>query len=560
MRRAPLLLLSLVVMLGGCVGLPSNGGVQEGLERAPEAEGIVFLAPDPLPGGEVEEIVSGFLDAATAGGADRYETAQKYLTDKARRSWAPGAGVTVYTGGTPPRVVERQPGIVAVTIAVAGYVDEHGQYIEEAEGSERTLTFELTVVDGQWRIDQLDDGVLISAVNFGTQFRNVTLGFHSPDHEFIIPDSRWLPEQNTASFAVNAFLGGPSPWLQPGVASVIPQGTTARPVNVMDGVAEVELSTEALQAGVRERSLIVASLEYTLTELSQVRRVHVTVDGVEYVDHNQIPQSPGTPAVGHHPTVLTADHLGVLSPTGLNVVDGVSVTDANYTGLAIPYETSDSSMVPTVVRVGKRKIRTLPRAANSTEELLDGKDLLRPTYDTYDWVWTGEKENKGTLVATRPGSDVVAVVDAPELRDHNVETIRVSRDGARIAIIQTTDEGQEIFVAVIKRDESGTPLSIGEAHHVGSGVPQASDLAWMDDVNLAVLGVDDGEATSVHSVPVGGPSVSLLSVPRATSVVAGEGERETWIATDDGKLYQRSGNGWRRVGEEENVIEVAFPG
>src|SRR5690625_491144 len=145
MRRALPVLVALA-LLAGCVGLPTDGPVQEGLERAPEPEGIVFLAPDPRPGGGPEEIVSGFLDAATAGVADRFETAQKYLTDSARRTWIPGAGVTVYAGNTPPEVQEDRPGRGTATVPVAGSVDPRGTNTEDPADTTRSFRPQLARV------------------------------------------------------------------------------------------------------------------------------------------------------------------------------------------------------------------------------------------------------------------------------------------------------------------------------------------------------------------------------------------------------------------------------
>src|SRR5699024_10392402 len=147
MKRALPVLVALT-LLAGCVGLPTAGPVQEGLERAPEPEGIVLLAPDPQPGGDPAQIVSGFLDAATAGVADRFETAQKYLTDEARQTWLPSAGVTIYSGSTPPVVEEVSPGRVTVTVPVAGFVDAHGVYTEEGPEATKTTHFHLTRIDG----------------------------------------------------------------------------------------------------------------------------------------------------------------------------------------------------------------------------------------------------------------------------------------------------------------------------------------------------------------------------------------------------------------------------
>ena len=560
MKRAWPLLLTLV-LLAGCVGLPATGPVQEGLERAPEPEGIVFLAPDPQPGGEPQEIVSGFLDAATAGVADRFETAQKYLTDGARQRWVPGAGVTIYAGSTPPEVTEGRPGRVTVTVPVAGFVDEMGVYTEEPEGTTKTARFELTEVNGQWRIAQLDDGVLISAVNFGTQYRQVPLAFFSGDGKYIIPDPRWFPEQNSASFAVRALLEGPAQWLRPGVLSPIPPGTTAEPVSVSDGTAEVRLSQAALAASPSDRQMLVAQLEHTLTQLPQVRRVRPLVNRVPFIEGSHGLSPIVDPGVGHAPVALATDGLWILSGTNRIPIEGAILEEGKkYTALAIPHDDVQSTELPLVVRVGSGEVSTVARGDNPPVTLFEGSQLLSPSYDIHGWVWSGEVESNGTLVATRPGSEVVSVVDAPALVDHRVRAVGVSPEGSRIAVIQDLGDAVVIQVAMIIRDDEGAPTGIGEPQTVGHSVKEATDLAWVDSVTLGVLGSSDGDAETVHTVPLSGPSVALLSVPGASSLTSGRGERELWVSTSEGQVFNRAGNGWRRVGEDADVIDVAFAG
>lgn len=560
MRRVWALALPLI-LLSGCVGLPSTGQVQSGLERAPEPEGIVFLAPDPQPGGEPEQIVEGFLDAATAGVADRYETAQKYLTDEARKSWVPGAGVTIYAGNTPPEVSSTRPQNVTVTVPVAGYVDQHGVYTEEAQGAEKTATFTLSQVDGQWRINDLEDGVLISAVNFGTQFRHMSLAFFSPDGRHVIPDPRWFPEQNAPTFAVSALINGPAEWMASGVVSAIPPGTTAEPVNVSEGTAEIALSQDALSASPSEREVVVSQLEHTLTELPQVRRVRTTVDGGTYIEDPSLRPSTQDAGVGHTPIVLTDEGLHTVSGTNYLPIEGIEVDpERNYTALAVPYGDDLTGEDGVAVRVGKRVIETLPVPDQEPVPLFEGKDLLPPVFDPYGWVWSGETTNPGTLLATTPGSGVAAIVDAPLLKDHDVRAVRLSRDGGRIAVLHEVGERVIIQVAMVERDETGTPTGVGEPATVGASIVDASDLAWVDGVTLAVLGSSDGETTTAHMVPLSGPSVALLSVQGSVSLTAGRGEREMWILTDSGELFSRAGNGWRRGAEGQDVHLVAFPG
>lgn len=560
MKRSWPLALTLVLVTG-CTGLPSSGGVQEGLERAPEPEGIVFLAPDPQPGGSPEQIVEGFLDAATAGVADRFETAQKYLTDDARQEWEPGADVTIYSGSASPVVALERTGEVTVTVPVAAHVDANGIYTEAQVGSSKSFSFGLTRVDGQWRISDLDDGVLISGVNFGTQYRQVPLAFLSPDGRYVIPDPRWFPEQNPASFAVQALLNGPSEWMLPGVITAIPTGTDAEPVSVSDGTAEVRLSEAALAASPADRGLIAAQFEHTLMQLPQVRRVKIFVGDVPYAEDASEPRLTVDPPGGHVPAVLQEDGVYLATGSAMTPLEGYGIDeDANYTALAVPYGDLIDASLPIAVRLGAKKIGTLARGEAEAATLMEGSDLLAPSFDSYGWLWSGEVTNEGALMVTRPGSEVVTVVSAPGLADHEVRAVRVSRDGARLAIIQTLGKESAIQIGMIVRDDDGTPLAVSAPQTVGYTVQDAMDLAWVDHVTIAVLGSSDEAGRAVHTVPVAGPSVALLSVPGARTITSGRGERELWVATAEGQLYNRAGNGWRRVGEDAEVREIALPG
>src|SRR5699024_1988864 len=175
-------------------------------------------------------------------------------------------------------------------------------------------------------------------------------------------------------------------------------------------------------------------------------------------------------------------------------------------------------------------------------------------------IWSGPKDRDGTLVVADPSSETVSTVSAPALEDNHVRRVRISRDGSRIALIQTIGEETAIQVAMVIRDEDGTPTAVSEPVAVGASVSDATDLTWVDSVTLGVLGRSEGGAPSVHTVPLGGPSVALLSVPDASLLTSGRGERELWVATETGEVFNRAGNGWRRVGEESDAIAIAFPG
>lgn len=555
---AGVLVAAAVLALGSCVGLPTSGPVHTGVDSAPEPESIDFLAPDPRPGDDPEQVVRGFLDAATAGVADRFETAQKYLTDSARTTWRPGGGVTIYSGSTPPTVHEVDPGRVEVTLTVAAYVDEAGVYTEEEPGVDKTVEFELVqAAGGEWRITALDDGVLMSAVNFGTQYRQVALAFLSPDTRFFVPDVRWFPQRNSATSAVQALLRGPAAWLAPGVITAVPPGTTAEPVSVTEGVAEVSLSPEALAVTGPDRQILLAQLQQTLTQFPQIRRVHATVDQVDLADDTTPIDATADPAVSANPIGIFGDVLATVSGGEVTPLPGaVPLAEGRYEDLAVPYGEG-----PIVGLADEQALVTLPSEdADSVTLIETDGPLVGPSYDRFGLVWTGEATNDGRLLVVDPTNGDRMDVAAPNLAGARLRSVRISREGARVAVIIETDGQTQVLVGAIARDEEGRPLELGPAQPVGQSLSSADALVWIDEQNLGVLGTTAGSSATVHVVPIGGPVAALPSIPETVSVASGRGEHELWLGTANGELYARSGNGWRKVGEEVTMTDPTMPG
>src|SRR5699024_5157737 len=136
---------------------------------------------------------------------------------------------------------------------------------------------------GQWRIDDLNDGVLVSEVIFGSQYSQTPLYFLTGDATMLVPDTRWFPQRNAPTAAMRGLLEGPQPWLGGAVFSALPAETslTYGAVTVSSGTAQVDLTPEAFDADATSRQLIRAQIEETLLGLSQVQRVEITVDGVD---------------------------------------------------------------------------------------------------------------------------------------------------------------------------------------------------------------------------------------------------------------------------------------
>lgn len=175
------ILAMLTIVLTACAGLPTSGSVNAGLPPAevPGQIDVDFLPERPMPGATPQQIVEGFVDAASspAGG---FEIARSYLAPSLRDTWDPGAGVTI----DQPRgraVSEAESNTVTVTLVPIADVDDQGSYrVADAP----TLSSRKYVVarqaDGEYRVVAAPDGIVLDAETFKVVFNAFTLMYFDP--------------------------------------------------------------------------------------------------------------------------------------------------------------------------------------------------------------------------------------------------------------------------------------------------------------------------------------------------------------------------------------------
>src|SRR5699024_7125186 len=87
-----------------------------------------------------------------------------------------------------------------------------------------------------------------------------------------------------------------------------------------------------------------------------------------------------------------------------------------------------------VLLAGRSQLITAATTGSEATVLLEGQNLLPPSYAPDGWVWTGEQQNTGELLIARAEGNLEAI-ETPALAGMNVRALRVSRDGARLAMI-----------------------------------------------------------------------------------------------------------------------------
>jgi Lipoprotein LpqB beta-propeller domain/Sporulation and spore germination len=552
-----------VAPLAACASIPTSGPVMEG-EAVVSQPGPVFVRADaPRADAPPDQIVRGFLAAQAQGASSSFDVATQFLTPATASTWSPLAQVAVLEAEPELEVDDAaiEQGVVTVraTADVVGVVDERGVYTEQVPGTTTELVYGLVRDgDGQWRIETTDDGLAISATNFDLTYRATNLYFPTTDRRYLVPDQRWFPKRNWPTLAVRETLAGPAPWLSGSVATVAPEGTALSidSVTVESGVLpiEVRLTEPVSQTSPEDRGLLVAQLEASLGDPSP-RAVQISVGGVQL--------APGEPAAvraattPNDPVVLSGDQVLSLVGRETEPVEAVApLTGLQPTALAFTGASADATYV---VRDGSGRVVTAPTGEAGPVTLLTGENLLAPSVDRFGLVWSGPQVQDGSLQVTDLEGAVTDVA-VPWLDDRTVMSVRVSPDGARIAVVSATASGAQVHVAGIVRGEDDRPTELSAPVRVGQPLVAATQVAWVDRALLGVLGRSDGDtAPVVHLVPVGGPTRKASPLEDAVSLAAGTGVGSMLVGTSDGSLYSAGSSSlWTRVATEVRL--PTYPG
>jgi len=567
--RAAVVCVSLVAVfatLAGCVSIPTSGPIATGSPAPVDANPPIPLAPLPQQDDTPEGIVAGFFSAARAGVFDDFGVAREFLTRGADEQWDPWERLLV-AARDPELSMEGET--VVASVELAGSVDRQGVFEEAPPGSEVTLSFGMhRNAAGQWRIADLQNGIVIRDSAFEASFSAMPVYFATPDWQVAVPELRWLPKQSLLRQTVLALFGGPSPWLADAVATAAP--ALDDPVEVgdpgSDGLVTISLPPTSQESWAdSRRARLQAQLEATLVTgrlRGTVSSVALTVGAVPFDvgPDEQVPTLVTDPQPDSGPYAIVD---GVLAGVGGESPEPVA-DRAPLTALAAPnHPAAGADGDVWVVLDGTRRLVLLPAGAGDPQTLLTGSDLLPPSVDRFGWVWTGERDSDGTLTAVSPDG-AVAVVAAPLLADSQVRSIRVSRDGARIAIAAIDADGRtSIHVASVVRGTSETrePRALGNGSlTVGATLVDVTELAWSTEQTLAVLGVADGsQQRALHQVTVGGPTELLQVVAEGTvALAAARGSEGSYVVDAEGVLRLLRGSSWVEVAQ--GVVDPFFPG
>ncbi|HYI51871.1 MAG TPA: LpqB family beta-propeller domain-containing protein [Microbacterium sp.] len=535
------LLVVAALVLSACAGLPVSGSVNPGMAAGEDAGSPEFLfRPDePQPGATPEQIVDGFIRAGSGPGpAANWEVARMFLAPSIRESWRPEASVTIDLPD------DRQPvspsvGAVDLSLVAVATVDENGAYQPDAGVTQ--LSFQLAQQDdGEWRITEAPDGVVIDRDVFANVFHRYSLMYFDPSWQFLVPDVRWFPTTNAATRIADALVDGtPSRWLGESVLNAFPESVSlARPsVPLESGIAQVTLSAEALLV----ESTTLDRMQTQLTASLATAGVSGAEMSVASTPLPAEPVSTRSTRVTGPPLVLNEDGFGFLAGDELTPIPGLSETMELVAPAAIQMAPDRDFAAVRLVSGGAARV-----PAEGDIAVVDSRGgLIDPSADPFGYIWSVPRDQPTAIEVFSASGERLAVSDAwPGATQ--IIAMAVSRDGARLAGLLVTGGRSEVWIAGIVRGADNVPLRIGEAVPLGALTGSGAGLAWIDDTTVGVLsGTAEGPLFTEQLV--GGPATTTDAPQGAASVAGATSISTVRLRTDDGSLYVKRGANWQRT-------------
>ena len=510
------------LVASGCTTLPRSTTPQA--IRTFEAPAQELDIPEPRPDVAPDLVLRDFY-TASAHPTDNYAAAREFLTDDAAATWNPAEstlivdGINVIADGP----VSQGGQTFGTRGAIVGQLDPNGAYETHTTAYEDTVRM-VRGTDGQWRIAELPDGVVLERQNFLDNNSPRNIYFLDPTGNHLVPDRRWI-YRGVADASIE-LLGkmqdGPRQRLAAGVSTALPpeagieviphEGTPGKTVR-LTGLGNLDQDL---------RALLAAQIVWTLSSADVRGPLILEADGAPLVETHEGPWTRDSDELRY----FDPAH-GPADTVPLHTVDAgglYRITQGTAEVVGEGWTTSGSELfVSAAVGVdvtGRELIAAVSRADRGGET---GSRLLLGDADT------GPREVFSADILTRPswspdGASVWTVADG----DQVIRLVASSESGQPRAeeVDMTGLVGIGGAISELRVDASGTQVAfIADGRIFTATIEQTTTGPWRL-VNPRALNLPEGTAP-----------VTLAWAPNSTIIVGAYGEESPmWRLYPDGSL------------------------
>ncbi|WP_369144546.1 LpqB family beta-propeller domain-containing protein [Streptomyces sp. R44] len=587
--------------------MPDSGDVQPVKGSNTGDSQVRVYAVAPRENADPDEIVDGFLEAMTSDDPG-FATARKYLTKKAAQSWRPEQSITVLTTAPDREPTDRNadPDNQGRAYPLSGRkiatVDARHAYqpVSPAEYLQSIHVVQQPSANGkgkEWRIDSLPPGLVLGEADFLRNYRSVNKYYFASGADWVVADPVYIRQRqdpvtrmDPVTQTVKALLEGPTNWLKPAVDSRFPSGTELKSgVTTLttddQSTLRVPLNRKADGAGAEACRRMAAQLLFTLGDLTSVRVEQVELLGstgqslcrlgkgqaeefaaVRNTDREEHPYF-----VDEHGKLMKllvggkeADApIDVPGPFGKGTVPlGSVAVDRGETRAAGVGEAGRQLLVSSITTEQDPLPPVLTsRAARPADR------LSAPSWDVRGDLWVADRDPAAPRLWMVPdGTGHPVRVRTPWLGDDTrIESLRVSADGVRIALVITQGERTTLQIGRIQRQTTGEEpvVSVLDLQPAAPRMESVTAVSWAGPSRLVVVGKEAGGVQQVRYLQTDGSTSTTSVLPGlngVTSVAAPHTDKAPVVADsgDDGIVRLAPGTNWQPVAKKG--LSPVYPG
>ena len=515
-------LAAVALLASGCIGIPDEGPVVEAETDVRRGEELGYFndPPGPTVGESATDIVKHFLDAQAAIPLQT-NTAKEFLTSEESATWRPQRRIITYDAASFPEGSNQ----VKVEVDGAYVLDGRGSWRGALPEDESELSFAMTRVEGEWRISDAPDALVVPSSWFGQAYRRVSLYFMDPTARILVPEPVYVPRGDSlASALVDGLLAGPVVGA-PGVErSFLPPGLEVDlSVTVTrDGVADVPLLGGVTMPTEDEAALLVAQLARTLAQDSTLTSFRVTIDDepVTLADGSTTfpmdAEEALDPAGSRATSLLFGLRDGRLvagPPEALEVAAGPM--GESEVGLRSIGVTLDGTRVAGVTSSGDAVQLTEVRTTGADlVEVVSGTDLAPPVWDDGERLWVLDRTAAGAELSVVVGERRRSI-DVEGISGQPVSHLLVSRDGSRLVAVIDRGGRDRVVVSRLRYNLRGRAIGSTPARTIGwedQGRLSIVDIGWASPTSIVVAHRIGGDLYQVRTLTVDGAPAGLTGV------------------------------------------------
>lgn len=556
--RAAAGLVAAALLLTACAGLPTSGTVNPGLaaDEVPEDD-FLYYPEGPAPDATAQQIVQGFVEAATSPAGD-WATAREFLTEEFADEWSPGSAVVIDVPSARVYDADRleTENVVSLRTQSVATVDARGSYLTSLTPTQVQEYRLERRADGQWRIADAPEGIVLDRDYFPNVYSDYALYFYDATGRYLVPDVRWYPEASMRPSKLAAeLLRGPGGRLQGAARTAFPEATSLAEGGALiddSGMADITLEGPLLSGVDAERiSHMRTQLTATLAGLgAQSVRIRVGTAELSAEEFDPQPTRPDSRAL----VLGGEEHDGAFGFLVSGEIERIHELSGAVEGFVSAF---DGSPVPRSISVASDRSWAVIQGADGivrsamadgpVHVLDDRAGLIEPSLDPDGFVWTVPQNAPELLRAVDADGAVVLEAGFPRaesIATATVQSIAVSRDGTRIAMLVTAAGGTPLAItAPIVRAGDGVPTGVGDATLLtlldGPGI----DVEWLDDASVGIV-AQDGTEREIIDQRIGGPGTRMSGPATSAGIAAGTTGSPIRLLDADGVLYTRRGSAW----------------